>query len=82
MTFQDVQRESEFTLLIQGIHSTMKITLLEPHTCETVLYIDDLSEDSKRQKKSKALKRIVAEIRGPAVQHQLKIRFELQSRRS
>lgn len=78
MTFQEVQQASPFSVSVYGHCSNMVINLVEPQSNGASLVIEDLSAESQRQKKPKALKRIVARP-GQAGKHQsIKIIFEVR----
>jgi hypothetical protein len=80
MTFQDVQANSQFSVSVNSPHSSMIVTMFEPQNNGSSLVVEDLSEESQKQKKPKPLKRIVACLSEPALQQTVKISFEIRGK--
>lgn len=80
MTFQDVQANSQFSVSVNSPHSSMILTMFEPQNNSSSLVVEDLSEESQKQKKPKPLKRIVACLSEPALQQTVKISFEIRGK--
>ncbi|KAJ2960771.1 hypothetical protein NQZ79_g3932 [Umbelopsis isabellina] len=76
MTFMDVNQENDKSVIINGPHQAMRMTVLEPESA--TLRIEDLSEESKKQKKPKPLRRIVADVREPSKDYCIKLKLEVQ----
>ncbi|KAG2176327.1 hypothetical protein INT43_005561 [Umbelopsis isabellina] len=76
MTFMDVNQENDKSVIINGPHQAMRMTVLEPESA--TLHIEDLSEESQKQKKPKPLRRIVADVREPSKDYCIKVKLEVQ----